>query len=60
PWMMSKKLLLMFDVLFFFVNNAIPPTSATMGQLYQGHHGDFFLYIAYNDESVSGLRSCCP
>lgn len=23
------------DALFFFVNNAIPPTSATMGSLYQ-------------------------
>lgn len=23
------------DALFFFVNNVIPPTSATMGQLYQ-------------------------
>ncbi|XP_012404210.1 gamma-aminobutyric acid receptor-associated protein isoform X1 [Sarcophilus harrisii] len=41
------------DALFFFVNNVIPPTSATMGQLYQEHHEeDFFLYIAYSDESV--------
>ncbi|XP_035578223.1 gamma-aminobutyric acid receptor-associated protein-like [Zalophus californianus] len=32
------------DALFFFVNNVIPPTSATMGQLYQEHHEeDFFL-----------------
>ncbi|ELW63620.1 CTD nuclear envelope phosphatase 1 [Tupaia chinensis] len=44
------------DALFFFVNNVIPPTSATMGQLYQEHHEeDFFLYIAYSDESVYGL-----
>merc|ERR1712198_581671 len=43
------------DALFFFVNNVIPPTSATMGQLYQDHHEeDFFLYIAYSDESVYG------
>merc|ERR1712170_56486 len=36
------------DALFFFVNNVIPPTSATMGSLYQEHHEeDFFLYIAY-------------
>ncbi|XP_069739187.1 LOW QUALITY PROTEIN: gamma-aminobutyric acid receptor-associated protein-like, partial [Phaenicophaeus curvirostris] len=43
------------DALFFFVNNVIPPTSATMGQLYQEHHEeDFFLYIAYSDESVYG------
>ncbi|XP_006903411.1 PREDICTED: uncharacterized protein LOC102849623 [Elephantulus edwardii] len=40
------------DALFFFVNNVIPPTSATMGQLYQEHHEeDFFLYIAYSDET---------
>lgn len=25
------------DALFFFVNNVIPPTSATMGLLYQVH-----------------------
>merc|ERR1711874_737193 len=32
-----------------------PPTSATMGSLYQEHHEeDFFLYIAYSDESVYG------
>jgi len=31
------------DALFFFVNNVIPPTSATMGSLYQEHHEeDFF------------------
>jgi len=43
------------DALFFFVNNVIPPTSATMGSLYQDHHEeDFFLYIAYSDESVYG------
>lgn len=43
------------DALFFFVNNLIPPTSATMGSLYQEHHEeDFFLYIAYSDESVYG------
>merc|ERR1712223_303830 len=43
------------DALFFFVNNVIPPTSATMGSLYQEHHEeDSFLYIAYSDESVYG------
>merc|ERR1711909_11646 len=46
------------DALFFFVNNVIPPTSATMGSLYQEHHEeDFFLYIAYSDESVYGSDS---
>lgn len=43
------------DALFFFVNNVIPPTSATMYNLYQEHRDeDFFLYIAYSDESVYG------
>uniref|UniRef100_A0A4W4FS77 GABA(A) receptor-associated protein b n=1 Tax=Electrophorus electricus TaxID=8005 RepID=A0A4W4FS77_ELEEL len=39
------------DALFFFVNNVIPPTSATMGLLYQEHHEeDFFLYINQRDK----------
>jgi GABA(A) receptor-associated protein len=43
------------DALFFFVNNQIPPTSATIGALYQEHvDEDKFLYIAYSDESVYG------
>lgn len=43
------------DALFFFVNNVIPPTSATMGTLYQEHREeDCFLYIAYSDENVYG------
>ncbi|XP_041077233.1 gamma-aminobutyric acid receptor-associated protein-like 1 [Polyodon spathula] len=45
------------DALFFFINNTIPPTSTTMGLLYQeNHEDDFFLYVAYSDESVYGLR----
>jgi GABA(A) receptor-associated protein len=43
------------DALFFFVDNVVPPTSATMGALYQEHADeDRFLYIAYSDESVYG------
>lgn len=43
------------DALFFFVNNVIPQTMTTMGQLYQDHHEeDQFLYIAYSEESVYG------
>ncbi|KAI1728564.1 autophagy protein atg8 ubiquitin like domain-containing protein [Ditylenchus destructor] len=43
------------DALFFFVNNLIPQTMMTMGQLYQEHHEeDLFMYIAYSDESVYG------
>ncbi|CAG0919608.1 unnamed protein product [Notodromas monacha] len=43
------------DALFFFVDNVIPPTSATMGSLYEDHRDkDFFLYIAFSDESVYG------
>lgn len=46
------------DALFFFVNNQIPPTSATIGALYQEHADeDKFLYIAYSDESVYGCQS---
>jgi len=46
------------DALYFIVNDAIPATSATMGTLYQDHHeDDFFLYIAYSDESVYGSAS---
>uniref|UniRef100_A0A1I7VLK6 Lgg-1 n=3 Tax=Filarioidea TaxID=6295 RepID=A0A1I7VLK6_LOALO len=43
------------DALFFFVNNSIPQTMTTMGQIYQeNHEEDLFLYIAYSDESVYG------
>ena len=46
------------DALFFFVNNSIPPTSATMGSIYQTYRDDdSFLYIAYSDESVYGRQS---
>nr|KAF6494958.1 GABA type A receptor associated protein like 1 [Rousettus aegyptiacus] len=48
------------DALFFFVNNTIPPTSATMGQLYEDNHEeDYFLYVAYSDESVYGKENVC-
>jgi len=33
------------DALFFFVNNVIPPTSATMGTLYQVCHCICFLVL---------------
>jgi len=43
------------DTLFFFVNNTIPQTSITMGDLYKEHHEeDCFLYVAYSEESVYG------
>ncbi|XP_054581527.1 gamma-aminobutyric acid receptor-associated protein-like 1 [Eptesicus fuscus] len=43
------------DALFLFVNNTIPPTCATMGQLYEDNQeGDCFLYVAHSDESVNG------
>ena len=43
------------DALFFFVNNVIPQTSASMGSIYQEHHDeDQFLYLAYSDESAYG------
>lgn len=43
------------DALFLFVNNVIPPTSATLGLLYHEHRDkDYFLYMAYSDENVYG------
>jgi len=43
------------DALFFFINNVIPSTSATIGSLYEEHkEEDNFLYIAYSEESVYG------
>jgi len=43
------------DALFFFVNNVIPSTSETMGNLYEEHkEEDNFIYIAYSEESVYG------
>lgn len=40
---------------WLFVDNIIPPTSITMGCLYEEHHEeDFFLYITYSDENVFG------
>jgi len=43
------------DALFFFVNNTIPASSTSMGELYQQFHDeDNFLYMAYSDESVYG------
>ncbi|VDP85807.1 unnamed protein product [Echinostoma caproni] len=43
------------EALFFFVDDTIPPTSVTMGALFDEHHDtDGFLYIAYSDESVYG------
>lgn len=46
------------DALFFFINNIIPPTSATMGKLYKEYHDeDYFLYIAYSEDSVYGGKN---
>ncbi|XP_028665814.1 gamma-aminobutyric acid receptor-associated protein [Erpetoichthys calabaricus] len=43
------------EALFFFVNNVLPPSSATIGQVYEEHHEeDFFLYMTYSNESVYG------
>ena len=39
------------DALFFFVNNQVPPTSATIGALYQAYN--FFIWLGYLlDESI--------
>ena len=43
------------ESVFFFVNNIVPPTSYTMGELFDEHHeADFFLYVAYSVERVYG------
>ena len=36
------------DALFFFVNNVIPPTSATMGSLYQVCHNNALLFSQHS------------
>ena len=41
--------------IFIFINNILPPTSANMLTIYnEMKHGDGFLYIYYNGESVFG------
>ena len=40
------------DALFFFVNNVIPPTSATMGTLYQVGHLCFHFSLLCNKLTV--------
>ncbi|KAG8435613.1 hypothetical protein GDO86_013525 [Hymenochirus boettgeri] len=48
PDLDKRKYLVPSDLtaLFFFVTNTIPPTSATMGQLYEDNHEeDYFLYV---------------
>ena len=41
--------------IFIFINNVLPPTSATIYSIYnEMKHGDGFLYIYYNGESVFG------
>jgi len=46
------------DSLFFFIDNTIPSSSASMGSLYEDHkEDDHFMYICYNEESVYGASS---
>lgn len=43
------------EAIFFFIRNTVPPTSSTMGTLYnQYREDDFFLYVHYSDENVYG------
>ncbi|XP_017144981.1 gamma-aminobutyric acid receptor-associated protein [Drosophila miranda] len=53
-FLIRKRIKLSADsALFFFVNNVIPPTSATIGSLYQEHRDkDYFLYMSYSDENI--------
>lgn len=42
--------------IFIFINNILPPTSALMINIYnEMKHGDGFLYVCYNGESVFGI-----
>ena len=44
------------EALFFFVDNVVPSTSATLDTIYREHKDqDSFLYIAYSDESTYGM-----
>jgi len=41
--------------LFLFINNALPPTSSTMGTIYSNNKNeDGFLYIQYEGENTFG------
>lgn len=43
--------------IFIFINNVLPPVSATMMNIYnEMKHSDGFLYIYYNGESVFGKK----
>lgn len=53
-FLMRKRLGIVSDqAIFLFVNNTIPPKSATLGSLYKDFRDeDGFLYIGYADENV--------
>jgi len=41
--------------IFIFINNILPPTGFRIGSVYEEmKHGDGFLYIYYNGESIFG------
>lgn len=43
------------QAIFLFINNVIPPTSSSIGQIYQHQKDeDGFLYITYTGESTFG------
>ena len=44
------------DALFFFVNNVIPPTSTTMGALYQVHINQVFIWATDPNFNHMGLQ----
>ncbi|XP_039577117.1 gamma-aminobutyric acid receptor-associated protein-like 1 isoform X2 [Passer montanus] len=48
------------DALFFFVNNTIPPTSATMGQLYERGATVRASVATTEEESNSSCIGACP
>jgi len=46
------------EAIFIFVNNVLPPISATLENIYREHKmNDGFLYITYNGESTFGFNN---
>ncbi|KAF7492676.1 Gamma-aminobutyric acid receptor-associated protein-like 1 [Sarcoptes scabiei] len=45
------------EAIFFFIRNMVPPTSSTIGSLYNMYRDeDYFLYVHYSDENVYGSK----
>ncbi|XP_061437223.1 gamma-aminobutyric acid receptor-associated protein-like 2, partial [Lethenteron reissneri] len=56
-WIVRMKIQLAAEsAIFLFIDNTVPQSSLSMGQLYEDHKDeDGFLYVAYSGESTFGL-----